>query len=608
MTSSRTSSPFSCPQQLVCCAILILGIFLNSWCAQAANPQEDLSKGQFADDFKLIDHRGNSHQLTYYSDRKAVVLITHGNGCPINRKAISDLNSFYQEYSARGVVFLMINANVQDDRASIAKEAEDFNIPFPILEDRSQLVSESLQLTRTAEVLVIDPKDWRIVYRGPVNDRLNYETQKKKAGEHFLKDVLDQILEGKIVKPISVPVKGCLISYEEDPKQIFSYARDVAPILIKSCLPCHTPGGVAPWNMDNYRRIKGWSTMIREVVRIGRMPPWQGDPNYGKFTNDISLTPQEMRTLVHWIEQGSMQGEGDDPLLRASQPQTNQWALGQPDRVFVFSQEQQIPATGVIPYQVVAADNTIDEDIWVRAVDLQPGNRKVVHHCDVAVVLPNESAAYDPKLSDWSKRSGMTVDGVGQIVAGYAPGYDSLLVLPEGTGLFLPKGAKLNFWMHYITTGKDERDITRFGLYLYKGKPPRVYSVVHLSNRNIEIAAGEREFRISASHVFDEDVVVASLTPHMHYRGKSMRLTAHYPDGSQEVLLSVPDFKFNWQRRYILAKPKGLPAKTRIVADGVFDNSAQNPDNPDPSKIVRFGSQSDDEMFSAFVAYTTENK
>lgn len=595
---------------MVRCALLMMCVLLNFSCAHVAIPQKDpLEQTLFVDDFKLLDHHGNSHLLSYYSDRKAVVLIAHGNGCPIIRQAVSELNALQEKYSPRGVVFLMINANSQDDRASIVREAQDYGIEMAILEDSSQLVSGSLGLTRTAEVAVIDPKDWRMLYRGPVDDRLNYETQKKKADAHYLADVLDQMLDGKTVAPFSVPPKGCLISFNRDGKRPVSYAQDVAPVLIKSCLPCHSPGGVAPWSMDNYQKIKGWGRMIREVVRVGRMPPWQGDPHYGTFTNDISLTPQEMRALVQWIEQGSHRGDGADPLETAPRPQFKDWVLGRPDIIFSFEKEQVIPPTGVLAYQIVGADKPVDQDMWVRAVDLRPGNRKAVHHCDVAVALPGEiNAAQDDRLAQWSRRSGMTVEGVGQIIAGYAPGYDSLLLLPEGTGLFIPKGARLNFWMHYITTGKEETDATQLGLYFYQGKPSRVYSVVQLSNKAIHIPAGEKEYRISASHIFEKEVVVASLTPHMHFRGKSMRLTAHYPDGSQEVLLSVPDFKFNWQRRYILAHPKELPAGTKVVADGVFDNSAQNPDNPDPKTAVTFGSRSDDEMFSAFIAYTIENK
>lgn len=585
----------------------LASIFILCSCGPAPVAEKTFpDKVRTADDFALLDHTGKFHQLSYYSDHKAVVLISQGNGCPIIRQTIKQINQLSDEYSSRGVVFLMINANSQDDRASIVQEAKEFGIRIPVLEDNAQFVSRSLDLTRIAEAIVIDPSNWKIIYQGPVDDRLNYETQKIFAGKHYLKDVLDRLLDGKDVVPVKIPAKGCLIGFEYG-KQL-TYVHDVTPILIKSCLPCHSPGGVAPWSMDDYNKVKGWGRMISESVRVKRMPPWQADSHYGSFSNDIALTPEEMRTLVDWVDQGFVRGEGDDPLLTAPRPQFKEWELGQPDVIFSLSEEQNLPSTGVIAYKIVPADKPIEEDMWVRAVDLQPGNRKSVHHCDVAVQLPQDLAtAKEASAQSWSKRSGMFVDGVGQIIAGYAPGYDSYFVLPEGSGLFIPKGSALNFWMHYIATGKPEKDMTRFGVYLHKEKPSRVYSFVHLSNKAVKIPPGEKEYRISASHVFDRDVVLTSLAPHMHFRGHSMRLTADYPDGTTEVLLSVPNFKFSWQRRYIFTEPKKIPAGTRITADGVFDNSAQNLDNPDPSKTVTFGSQSEDEMFSAFIAYMTDN-
>lgn len=589
---------------------VVLYVFLCSSCVHVSPSVNSLiSSERSVDDFMLLDQNGISHQLYYYSDQKAIVLIAHGNGCPIIRQSIVGLNKLQKQYRSRGIVFLMINASPLDDRASLIKEAADYNIQIPILEDRAQLVSESLGLTRTAEVLVIDPRQWKVIYQGPVDDHFNYEIQKKETRKHYVSDVLDQLIAGKEVTPVKIPAKGCLIGFAHDVKtQKVTYSRDVAPILEKSCLPCHSPGGVAPWSMDDYSKVKGWGRMIREVVRVGRMPPWQADGHYGTFNNDIALTPEEMRTLVHWIEGGYARGEGGDPLLRVSRPEFKEWTLGKPDLLFIFDKEKIIPPTGVIPYQIIPAHNFVEKDMWGRALDLRPGNRKAVHHCDVAVQLPDELAALGAQQQkDWSKRSGMTVDGVGQIIAGYAPGYESLFVLPEDTGLFIPKGSRLNFWMHYLTTGKEEKDMTSLGLYLYQGKPLRVYSVVQLSNKSIQIPAGEKEYRISASHVFDREVVLISLTPHMHYRGRSMRLTAEYPDGTKEILLSVPNFKFNWQRRYILKQSKIIPAGTKIIAEGVYDNSFQNSDNPDSSKVVTFGPQSDDEMFSAFIAYTTAN-
>ena len=485
-------------------ANVALCVFLCSSCVHAPSSVNSLiPQEQPVDDFMLLDQKGASHQLYYYSDQKAVVLIAQGNGCPIIRQSIVGLNKLQNQYQSQGVVFLMINANVQDDRASLIKEAADYDIQIPILEDNTQLISSSLGLTRTAEVLVIAPRQWKIVYQGPVDDHFNYETQKKETQGHYLSDVLDQLIAGKEVAPVKIPTKGCLISFEHDGKiQKATYSRDVAPILEKSCLPCHSPGGVAPWSMDDYIKVKGWGRMIREVVRTGRMPPWQADPHYGTFSNDIALTPEEMRTLVHWVEGGYARGEGDDPLLRAIRPEFKEWPLSKPDVLFTFNKEQIIPPTGIIPYQIVSSQLPVQKDMWVRALDLRPGNRKAVHHCDVAIQLPDELAALgDQQEKDWSKRSGLTVDGVGQIIAGYAPGYENLNALPKDTGLFIPKGSKMNFWMHYMTTGKEEKDTTSLWLYLYQGKPAWVYSVVQLTNKTIQIPAGEKEYRISASHI-----------------------------------------------------------------------------------------------------------
>ena len=560
------------------------------------------------DDFLLLDQNGIAHQLSYYSDHKAIVLIAHGIGCPIMRQSIPELNKLQEQFQAKGAVFFMVNAVGQDDHDAIFEDAREYNIQIPILEDRSQLVSKAIGFSRSAQVIVVDPHDWKIVYNGPVDDRFNYETQKKTAQVHYLKDVLTRMTAGKKVKPANIPAKGCLIHFAKDEKNI-SYSNDIAPILIKSCIPCHSPGGVAPWSMDNYQKVKGWSSMMREVLLTRRMPPWQADPHYGAFKNDISLTDDELTKLISWINQDAPRGEGPDPLTNVQRPVFADWTMGPPDLLFAFDKQRVIPPTGTISYQVVPADKPVEKDIWIRALDLRPGNRKAVHHCDVAVQFPEELFKGDQAKAQkaWSKQSGMSVDGVGQIVAGYAPGYDNILVLPEGTGLFIPKGAQLNFWMHYITTGKEERDTTQLGLYLYQGRPLRIYSVVHISNKSIQIPPGKKEYRISAEHVFDKDVELVSLTPHMHYRGRRMKLRAVYPDGKEEILLSVPYFKFNWQRRYLLKSPKAVPAGTKIIAEGVYDNSAQNPDNPDPAKLVKFGSRSEDEMFSAFIAYTSAN-
>lgn len=544
------------------------------------------------DDFGLYDHRGGFHTLYYHRDAAAIVLFVQGNGCPIARNALTALRDVQDAYAPRGVRFFMINANLQDDRAGIAAEAEAFGIDLPILVDESQLVAESLGLHRTAEALVIDPSTWRTIYRGPIDDRLNYEGQRAEASEHYLADALEAQLTGQ---PIETPVRmarGCLIALpgrDQDHTRI-SYAADVAPILQQKCQHCHQPGGIGPWAMAGYDVVRGWAPMMREVLRTRRMPPWHADPHVGTFSNDLSLTQAERQTLVHWIEAGAPRGDGEDPLA-ASLTETSGWILGTPDHVIQL-QPQDVPATGVLDYRYEEVELPMERDVWVKAVEVQPDNRAVLHHLLVSVTYPDGTEAPLERRNRW-------LDG---IFVAYAPGAEAE-VFPEGTGRFLPAGSKLLFQLHYTTTGRPEVDASKLGLHFADEPPAREFMVVGPFNPRIEIPPQEAAYRASAEQVFEREATLYGLFPHMHFRGKSMRFTAAYPDGTAETLLSVPNYNFNWQRFYVLEEPKVLPAGTRVAVDAVFDNSPQNPYNPAPQDTVRWGDQSFDEMLIGYLSF-----
>ena len=247
----------------------------------SAIPETPQSVDIVADDFGLYDQNGEFHTLHEHSDASAIVLFIQGNGCPIVRNAVHSLNAIRDEYAPKGVQFLMLNANLQDDRESVREEAAAFSIDYPILIDETQLVAESLDLHRTAEALVIDPKTWHILYRGPIDDRLHYEAQKPSASNHYLADALIAHLKGEEIAVKAVASPGCLIALpgkdRAQHKQI-SYAREVAPILQNKCVTCHQTGGIAPFDMTDYKEVAGWSPMMREVVRTRRMPPGMQTP------------------------------------------------------------------------------------------------------------------------------------------------------------------------------------------------------------------------------------------------------------------------------------------------------------------------------------------
>ncbi|MEN8182190.1 MAG: redoxin domain-containing protein [Myxococcota bacterium] len=567
------------------------GPLLRSLALAVLLPLAASAAGDRVENFALLDEQGRFHELYYHSDAEAIVLFVQGNGCPIARNAFPILHELRRELP--DVVFLGLNANPQDDRQSVAAEVREYGIEIPILIDETQLVAEALGVTRTAEALLIDPEGWRIVYRGPVDDRLSYGTQRP-ATRHYLREALEAHRDGRPVeKPVRDP-RGCLLFLPDaDPAghAEISYAEEVAPILARRCQACHRSGGVAPWAMTRYEMVRGWSPMMREMIRTRRMPPWHADPRFGRFANDLSLTDEEKKTLVHWIEAGAPRGEGPDPLKEAPPPPPAEWALGEPDLVLELP-AQEIPATGVVPYRYEEVEIPLEEDVWIRAVEIQPSNTRAMHHGTANILLPRGHER--PRVEGPNFVRGL--------FAGYVPGRNPE-PLPEGTGFFLPAGSRLRFQLHYNTTGREETDQPRMALYFSREPLAHELKIGAAGSFRFRIPPRRKDHPEVAEEIIDRDIVVYRLTPHMHFRGKAMRYEAHYPDGSAEVLLSVPRYDFNWQRQYVLEEPKVLPAGTRLVCHAVFDNSKQNPANPDPQASVEFGEQSWDEMLFGYFLY-----
>lgn len=562
----------------------IAAIAFSSAPAQAATP------GDRIDNFRLLDQNGESHELYYLSDAKAVVIMVQGNGCPIVRETLPALREIRERYRSQGVEFLLLNANRQDQRDDVVREAAEFGIDFPILSDDTQLIGEALGVERTAEVFVIDPKTWKLAYRGAVDDRLAYGKQKPAASQHYLNDALDALLAGKPVTVAETTTAGCLIHFPERARRAehaaISYTDTIAPLLRKNCVTCHRTGGVAPWAMSSYEMVQGFAPMIREVIRTRRMPPWHADPHFGSFIGDRSLAIDDVKTLVHWIEAGAPRGSGPDPLAVAEAPWP-EWTLGTPDLV-VEVPAFDVPATGVIDYRYPRLPNPVGHDVWVRAVEIIPGDRAVVHHV----------------LAGLRDSQGPQTEQVAQIAAfgGYAPGKNAFWY-PDDTGVLLRKDASLLFQMHYTPNGKAVRDVTRVGYYFARETPKFPLHLTFLMKGSLAIPPHAKAHTETVETVYDRDVMVYTLMPHAHLRGKASRFTAIYPDGKREVLLNVPKYDFGWQTTYVLAQPKVLPAGTRVVFDMTWDNSAQNPANPDPDRTVHWGDQTWDEMNAGWIRF-----
>ncbi|HWW28936.1 MAG TPA: redoxin domain-containing protein [Steroidobacteraceae bacterium] len=550
-----------------------------------SGPVLALNPGDAVDNFRLTDEKGQSHELYYLSDMKAVVLMATGNGCDAARATAKSLGVLRQKYQAQGVEFLAIDSNLEDTSEAIAKEIALTTSKIPVLIDDLQLIGESLGLTRNGEVLIVNAQNWHVIYRGAAA-----------AGSNdYVAAALDAALSGTPVKVAETSAQGCAILMPERDRRTahaqISYEKTIAPMLSSHCVACHREGGIAPWQMSSYDMVLGFSPMIREVVRTKRMPPWHADPHYGVFSNDRSLSKDETKTLVHWIEAGSPRGTGSDPLTQVKKDWPV-WALGKPDLV-VNLPKFEVPATGVIPYQMWTVDNPLDHDVWVRAIDFLPGVRSNLHH--IIATIGGEMAPGAKRDSDGS-------------LADYVPGSEPLQIPPE-SGILLKKGAKFGFQAHYTVNGKEATDVTQMGLY-FMDKPPQYrYRAAIMANPKISIPANTKLYTNDSKHTFDRDVLVYSLHPHAHFRGSAAEFVALYPDGHEQVLLNVPRYEFNWQTTYVLKTPIVLPAGTTVRYSMSYDNSTQNKANPDPNRVVPWGQQTWDEMLFGVIRYrnTTED-
>lgn len=542
-------------------------------------------------DFALLDQEGRYHQLHRYgTSARAVVLIAHGVGYHAMGPSMPALKALRNRYAHHQVSFLLINADPQTNRRVLQQEAARLGTDMPILKDENQLVVESLGICRIGEALVIDTRTWQIVYRGPVDDRMDADIPRAETRQLNLQDAIEAVLAGRPMTTDNPSGAGCLIT--QDKEENAAYAKDVAPILTEKCVPCHQAGGIAPWAMDRYETVTGRSAMMREAIMTRHMPPWDADPAYGSFSTDPSLSNTQIRALVHWIDAGSPRGDGLDSLAQTKPAMLPEWPLGKPDLVIKVP-PQSIPASGVIEYHYINIPLPVDRAVWVRAVDLRPSNRAVMHHGLVFVIYPPQLRARQP---GW-------MSGANAYFAAYVPGYN-VEPFPRDTGQLLPKGSVLRFQLHYNTVGHATTDSPRLALYFHKRPPAREFAVESAHNADFRIPANATDYPVEARYVFKKDAMLHAMFPHLHLRGSRVSYEARYPNGRREMLLSVPRYRFDHQTLYLLRRPKPLPAGTEIMVRGAFDNSSLNPANPDPSKEVIWGRQSWDEMFIGYLLYS----
>ncbi len=547
--------------------------------AQTPNPELGARVGDFA----LLDQHGYFHHMSWYDNRKAVVLLVQANGSAAFDQALPAFQSLHAQHQD-DFQFFMLNPLGQA-RASVIDAVGPAIDSIPVLIDDAQLISEAMGVHAAGEALVYDPRSFRLVYRGPVSG---------------LQAALADIDAGREIANPVLAFDGDAVRFEARDRNMarqVSYANEVAPILAENCASCHREGGIAPFALNSHAMAQGWSPMIREVLMTKRMPPGQIDPHIGDFKNSYTISPEDQQTVLHWIAQGSPKDGATDPLADLTWPET-EWAFGEPDLI-VNVPAQTIPATGVLDYiNVVAPFEGLTEDRWVRASQYIAGDRTVLHHT-LNSIIPPEATGRQRFLGGGNPDD--------PSITAYIPGAEPYHE-PENTGGLLRAGSQLALQLHYTTNGRETVDASQIGIWFY---PEGYVPEKRMSGQCAciftpdwtPIPPHDPDFEQTKSVTVPRDAYLHAFLPHMHFRGKRMRFEAVYPDGSREELINIANYNYNWQLRYQLREPKLVPAGTVIVATGAFDNSTQNKANPDPDRLVPWGQQSWDEMFFGSISW-----
>ncbi|MFO0876564.1 MAG: redoxin domain-containing protein [Gemmataceae bacterium] len=610
-----------------CCYVLLLGwiaVGLSFTATGRGEPTPDVEKlNKKIESFTLDDAAGKPWTLASLKGKKAVVVAFLSFECPVSNSYCTTLAELARSYSAKDVAFVAINSSEDLTPAELARQAQDYRLPFPILKDDRFRVADLFKAKIVPEVFVLDAGHV-LRYRGRIDNAYSARLKlNPRITEHNLKQAIEDVLAGKDVRNPATVAIGCHIVREREIKATgkVTYHRDVLPILQNQCQQCHRPGEVGPFSLMTYKQAVNWAHDIKDYTKSRKMPPWKAIAG-GPFHNERRLTDQEIATLAAWVDGGTPEGNPAD--APAGRTFTDGWQLGKPDLILTMPEEMTLGPSGKDVFRCVVLPTGLTEDKHVIAVEVRPGNNRILHHTlnffdttGQARDLEKKEQARKKSSDEIDRGPGYPVGmGVGFTpasgkfggVGGWAPGQRARF-LPQGYGYPLPKGSDLVVQLHYHRNGKVEKDRTSIGLYFGKKPGIKPYRSAVIPGRFLVIPPGTEKFTVTGGIEALEDGELHSVMHHMHMLGRTARITMIPPGGQPTVLLHIDDWDYNWQESYFLKQPIAFKAGTRFRVEATYDNSASNPNNPfNPPTWVRFGDQTDNEMCFVFLGVTTDDK
>ena len=556
----------------------------------------DVGVGRQVADVAFTTLDGKAHKLSDWKSQAGVAIAFTSTTCPVSKRYTPSLARLEKDLATRSIALLLVNPFASEKPDEIVAQIKEHGLTTPYVHDASKAVAQALGAHTTTEVFLLDSHR-TLIYRGALDDQYGLSYNLDAPHERYLLDAATAMLAGARPLIAATEAPGCELDIPSSAAAStqVTYHRDVARILQQNCVQCHHDKGIAPFALDDVASVTDRAKTIRRVIEDRAMPPWSAAPiadgQPSPWANDHSLSTRDKADLLTWI------GSKDRPLGNHADAPTplkfsNEWSIGKPDLVVQLKQPFSIKAEGVMPYQIALVETTLTEDRWVQAYEIMPTAREVVHH--VIVQVHDKGSRV--------KRGGE--EGDGGYWGAYVPG-NSGRTYPEGFARKLPAGATISFQIHYTPNGKATQDQLRMALVFAKEPPRFAMHTAAVANHRLSIPPGEANHVEVMTQTVPFDMPVTALLAHMHVRGKAFKFEVTYPDGKSETLLDIPRYDFNWQLRYEFKEPRVLPRGSTVKTTAIFDNSPGNKANPDPTKTVRWGQQTYDEMMIGYIEYFT---
>ena len=552
---------------------------------------------------RLLDTAGKPHSIGESPANKAVVFVFLGPECPLCQRYAPTLNKLV-EGSSKSVEFYGVVSGSSATRAEAAKFAAEYKLNFTVLFDGTAELAARFKPTHVPEAFAVKSTG-ELLYRGRIDDWYEAPGKPKATVQsHDLRNAIEAAVAGKPVPIAETKAIGCLFE-DELPKlgtapSKVTFNRHIAAILRAQCADCHRPGEVAPFPLLTFKDASKRARQLLEVVEDGAMPPWKAIPNYGHFLGERRLTKTERATLAAWVKQGAVEGDTADALPLAKYE--DGWHLGKPDHVIKMPKPFTVPSGGadiIRNFWIPLPESK--EDRMVTAIEVRPGNRKVVHHAICYLDSSGTAKKLDgqrgvPGYESYKGGVGFLPTGA---LGGFAPGATPRHV-PEGMGRYFAKGSDVVLQLHYHPSGKEEVDQTEVGVYFAKKPVAQTLFGLTVENWEIDIAPGEKDYRSKAEYTLPVDVIFVLAAPHMHRLGTEMKCWAELPNGEIKPMIHVQKWDFNQQQNYFYREPFTLPKGTKLKMESRFDNSASK-------QRVVYGERTENEMSLCIFEVTTKS-